>query len=99
MAKNDNGDLGEQGDLMAQPQTVRIILDDNPDIPPTGLFIGHNGRPYMLQVNMPAEVPVALLNILDDAITSSPVIDPQTRQISHYIDRPRYPYRRLNGIG
>lgn len=77
------------------PESKWIVLDDNDDIPPTGLFVGHNGIGFMVQTGVPAYVPVHVLGILDDAIMDAPIIDPKTRQVVGYRPRPRYTYREV----
>jgi len=72
---------------------VRIILEDNEHIPPTGLFFGAQGVGYMLKANMAADVPPSIINILDSAIMATPIVDPDTMQITGYRDRLRFPYR------
>jgi len=74
---------------------ARIILEASDEIPPTGLPIGHNGDTYVIVPGEPVEVPEFLLEILDNAVTSIPVIDPQTRQPMGYRERLRYSYRRV----
>lgn len=76
---------------------VRIILEDSAEIPPTGLFVGLNGRGYLLQAGVEMDVPVGVVDILDHAIGKVPVIEPTTRQIVGYRERMRYPYRRVQG--
>lgn len=75
------------------PQTTRIMLEENETIPPNGLYIGHNGRGYLLRPGEEVNAPNALLEILDNAITSTPVVDPQTRQVVGHRPKLRYPYR------
>lgn len=77
------------------PARVKIILDENPDIPPTGLFIGHNGASYVIRPGEEVEVPAHILSILDTAVISVPQTDPQTMQVVAYRDRPKYPYRHV----
>lgn len=79
-----------------QKNTVRIVLEENEDIPPTGLFLGHNGRGFLLQPGQPVDIPRELLGILDNAVMSQPQLDPTTKTIVGYRDRLRYPYRRLD---
>lgn len=94
-------DLGENIDAKAsksaktvkKPDTVRIILEENDDIPPTGLYLGHNGTGYLLRPGEPADVPRKLIEILDHAVMSAPQTDPATKQVIGYRDRMRYPYR------
>lgn len=74
------------------PPVVRIQLEDSESIPPTGLFLGVNGASYMLRAGVPVNVPKTLTEILDNAVMSVPVRDPQTQQVIGYRDRKRYPY-------
>lgn len=78
------------------PDTTRIMLEENPDIPPTGLFIGLNGRGYILKPGEVADVPNPLISILDNAEQLMPYTDPSTNQIVGYRSRLRFPYRRVN---
>ena len=74
---------------------IRIILEENDDIPPTGQFIGVNGMGYILRPGEPADVPISVIGVLDAAITSVPTVDPGTRQVVGYRERLRFPYRRV----
>ncbi len=78
---------------VGMPETVSIILEENDDIPPTGLFIGHNGIGYLLRCNERISVPKHVLNVLDDAVMSMPRMDPQSQQVIGYNERRRYPYK------
>lgn len=79
----------------AKPDTVKIILEENDEIPPTGLFVGLNGRGYLIRAGEEVTVPSGVAEILEHAITSVPQMDPQTRQVVGYRDRMRYPFRRV----
>lgn len=72
-----------------------IVLEENTDIPPTGLPISHNGNPFIIKPGEPVEVYDFLLEILDHAVQSGPVIHPSTGQVIGYRDRQRFPYRRI----
>lgn len=74
---------------------VRIILEENDSIPPTGQFFGANGRSYILRPGEEAEVPVEVINILDTAVMDTPIVDPTTKQVLGYRQRLRFPYRVL----
>jgi hypothetical protein len=78
------------------PKRVRIVLEEDPAIPPTGLFISANGKPYLLMAGVEASVPPEVTSILNDAVTSVPVIDPQTQRVTGYRERLRFPYRRMD---
>jgi hypothetical protein len=73
---------------------VKIVLENNPKIPPVGLFVGHNGRPFLIKAGVPVEVPECVLNILDDAITATPIVEGD--EIIGFQDSMLYPYRRVN---
>lgn len=78
------------------PKRVKIWLEESDEIPPTGLPLGHNGTAYVIKPGEEVEIPEFLLEILDHAVMSSAVLDPQTRQVVGWRDRLRYPYRRLS---
>lgn len=72
---------------------TRIIIEDHPDIPPTGLFLGWNGNSYMIQPAREVDAPSALLEILDNAVVTVPIVDTQTSRIIGYRSKLRFPYR------
>jgi len=74
---------------------VRIQLEESDDIPPTGLFLGLNGKGHLLRPGEPVDVPIGIVEILDNAVMSVPQVDPQTKQVIGYRDRLRYPYRKF----
>lgn len=77
------------------PERVWILLEDNDDIPPTGLYLGHNGTGYLLIPGEPVPVPDFILEILDHAVVTTPVTDPKTKRVVGHRDRMRFPYRRV----
>jgi len=72
---------------------VRIFLEEDENIPPTGLYVGHNGMSYMLRPGMEMNVPLGVLEILDNAVVSVPVVNPVSRQTIGYRSKRRYSYR------
>lgn len=78
-------------------ERVTIVLEEDPAIPPTGLYISANGKPYLLMAGVEAQVPQEVISVLDDAVTSVPIIDPQTQRVTGYRSRLRFPYRRIHG--
>lgn len=72
---------------------VRIVLEDNENIPPTGQFFGADGVGYYLKSGIEADVPMSIISILDTMIMSVPIVDPNSMQITGFKDRLRFPYR------
>jgi hypothetical protein len=77
------------------PKRVRILLEENDNIPPTGQYFGINGKGYMLRPGEETEVPVELLGVLNDAVQEVPVVNPQTQQVESFRKKLRFPYRVL----
>ena len=71
---------------------VRIVLEDNDHIAPTGQFIGVNGRGYVLRPNEEVDVPPEILSVLDDAVELAPIIGPDARVVG-WREKKRFPYR------
>ena len=77
------------------PETTRIVLEDNESIPPTGLFVSHNGRAYLIRTGEEVDVPTHVLNVLDDAKMAMPIMDADNQQVIGWRERMRFPYRRV----
>ncbi len=77
-----------------RPDYVRIMLEDTDRIPPTGQFFGINGKTYMLRAGEEANVPIGIIDILENAIESHPVKDGLNRVVGSR-SRMRFPYRRI----
>ena len=80
-------------------ETVKIMLEENENIPPTGQYISVNGRSFILRAGEEVLVPRTLLNVLDDAVMSTPSVDPVTMQVMGYRNKSRFPYRIINDRG
>lgn len=81
---------------IGMPESTWVILDDNDEIPPTGLFVGHNGTGFLIQTGVPVRVPNHVLRVLDDAVMDAPIINPADKRVMGYRPRPRYTYRRVS---
>ena len=82
-------------EVAAAPKRVRIVLSENELIPPTGLFVGDNGVSYILRAGEEVDVPVGVVEILSNAITSVPTIDPDTLTVIGYKPKKMYPFERV----
>lgn len=71
---------------------VKIILAKNDEVPPSGLFLGHNGIGYNLKAGKEADVPEFLLDILDNAVVKRPIVGDNGR-VKGYEESPRFPYQ------
>lgn len=99
MAKPTDEELMAIATSMPMPEAkplpkVKIMLEDNDNIPPGGQFIQVDGVAYILQPNVEADVPINLLDVLDNAIMSVPIVDAD-RNVIGYRDRLRFPYRTI----
>ena len=72
---------------------VWIQLEENENIPPGGQFFGINGASFILKPGIQAYVPRGIVDILDAAEMSVPVINPDTLQVTGWRKKLRYPYR------
>lgn len=77
------------------PDRTWIVLEDNDDIPPTGLPVSHNGNAYIIMPGEPVHVPNHILEILDHAVTSGPIVDRHSKRVVGYRDRLQFPYRKV----
>lgn len=75
-----------------QSERVKIILEENDNIPPTGLFIGINGRSFLLRAGEECLVPKDVLGVLDDAVEEVPRVG-SNNNVVEYRKKMRFPYR------
>lgn len=74
-------------------KTVRVIVEENEEIPPIGLFVGLNGFGYLIKPGVEVDLPIGVIGILNNAVQSTPIIDPDSKQVTGWRERMRYPYR------
>jgi hypothetical protein len=72
-----------------------IVVEDNPDIPPSGLPLSVNGDVCVLMPGEPVHILGRYLEVLDHAITSVPQQDSSGKIIGHR-QRHRFPYRTVD---
>ena len=77
----------------AEPDRVRILLEENENIPPGGQFFGINGAGFILRPGVAVSVPRGILDILDNAVMEVPVVSADSLQVIGYRKKLRYPYR------
>lgn len=82
------------GELITTDQSKRrkIILEENDNIPPTGLFVGINGRSFVIRAGEEVMVPQDVLSVLDDAVEDVPRVDGNSNVVD-YRRKMRFPYR------
>lgn len=76
-----------------EAKKVKVIFEENTEIPPTGLFIGINDEQFFVVAGEEVEVPDFLLKHMDNAVMGVPVFNPQTQQVIGYRNKTRFPYR------
>lgn len=84
-----------KGAPVGLPPMTRIILEENDNIPPTGLYLGINGKGYLLRPGEEVNAPKGIIDILDHAIELTPIVDSVSRRPIGYKNKSRYPYRRV----
>ena len=78
-----------------EAKAVRVVFEESPEIPPTGLFVQINGDPFVIVAGEEVEVPDFLLTHMDNAVAGNPIINPQTAQVVGFRNKTRFPYRVL----
>lgn len=96
ITRNTKSKLSDAPPVVKTPVRHKIVLEEDSAIPPTGLYISANGRPYLLMPGVEASVPPEVISVLNDAVVSVPTIDPQTQRVTGYRSRLRFPYRRID---
>lgn len=77
---------------LAEGKRIRIILEENDGIPPTGQFFGANGRSYLIRPGEEVDVPMEVIGCLDDAVMETPITD-MNGNLEGFRKRLRFPYR------
>lgn len=74
---------------------IRIILEENPNIPRGGQFFCVNGYTALIKPGREVRVPEAIVDVLNNAVEKVAIKDENTLQVIGYKDSLRYPYRNL----
>ena len=96
--RTDNEIVLEQNALMRGAKRIKIRLEQNKEIPPSGQFIGINGVGYLLVPGVDVEVPEFLLDALDAAVEDVPVLD-ERGNVAGYQKKTRCPYQIVRDRG
>lgn len=80
------------GEIIPAAKRVTIVVEENDNIPPTGIFIGVNGRSFLIRPGENVDVPIEVVEALNDAVESTPKTDQQGNVVD-YRNRLRFPYR------
>jgi hypothetical protein len=78
------------------PTKIKIMLEETAEIPPGGQFFQLDGKAFLLRAGEETEVPEGIVNILDLAVMSVPVLN-DVFQVIGYKNRLRFPYRIITG--
>lgn len=82
-----------KGAPVGMPKTVRIILEETDNMAPTGAVFSLNGKAFLIRPGEEVDIPMGLKEVIDNAVMSVPIHDPQTTKVVGYRDRHRFPYR------
>ena len=94
-ANKADADAMEMGaTLTTKAKKVKIILEENDNIPPGGQFFGVNGVGYLIQPGVEVEVPEFILGVLNTAVASKPLLN-EDGQVVGTREVPRFPYRKI----
>lgn len=74
-------------------KTRRIILEESEHTLLGGQHFGLNGRTWKIRPGYEVDVPLGIIEILNNAVEERAVIDPLTGRIIGYRKRMRHPYR------
>lgn len=85
----------EPANVPLPAKKIRIVLEENDNIPPTGLFLGINGKSYMIRPGEEVDVPSEVVECLNDAVMATPKTD-NNGNITDYRNRLRFPYRLIS---
>jgi hypothetical protein len=88
MAQAAEKEVNPRAPLMRK---IRIELSENDEIPPTGQFFSVNDHSYVLRPGEEADVPEELVNVLEAAVVTIPIM--QGEKIVGYKNKLRFPYR------
>jgi len=89
------GGSKKKGSGKPKEKRRRIKLANNGEIPPGGQFISVNGKGYRLKPGKEANVPVSVLEALDNAVVKRPVMGDDGR-VKAWEEGPRFPYQMLD---
>jgi hypothetical protein len=82
--------------IMADKERITIIIEEQDGDENQGdVFVGLNGRSFLIQRGVPVSVPIGVLDILKNSIQTKLLQDIETRE-KRYKDVPRFNIRIVN---
>lgn len=78
---------------IGMPKTLRIVLDETDNMAPTGQMVSLNGRAFLIRPGEEVDLPLGVIEVLDNAVMAVPIVDPQTLKVVGHRPRLRFPYR------
>lgn len=84
----------EGADKYAPEGRTWIMIEDHPDIPPSGLPLSVNGDAILVMTGEPVHLPNRYVGVLEDAIMGAPTLD-KGGKVTGYRERHRFSFRRV----
>jgi hypothetical protein len=69
-----------------------IVVGLGNDNEPRKIFVGANMQDFLIERGKEVDVPIEVLNTLDDAVIGVPEMDEQDPNRVNIVDRKRFPY-------
>src|SRR5690242_4579419 len=84
----------ESSDKFAPEGRSWVVIEDHPDIPPTGLPLSVNGEAVLVMPGEPVHLANRFVEVLENAIMGAPVTDKGGKVVG-YRERHRFGFRRV----
>ena len=64
-----------------EEKRVKIILEEHESIPPTGQYVGVNGKGFQVMRGVEVTVPLSVVHVLENAVATRSITDDQGRVV------------------